>query len=159
VTVPVTPGIVNVLLLMLAGSMGELNTTAISRSVPTPLLCGTTINTAGPPPTVEAGGLVRLPQLMRKAATKRAGETFEIRKIDIEFLSQYLVEIERNTPSTGATLVRAAKVAWEQTSGLIKGMSVSVDLFRIMPREAEAVCSELLTSSFYIVVLNEEAST
>jgi hypothetical protein len=36
---------------------------------------------------------------MRKAATKRAGETFEIRKIDIEFLSQYLVEIVGNTPS------------------------------------------------------------
>jgi hypothetical protein len=36
---------------------------------------------------------------MRKAATKRAGETFEIRKIDIEFLSQYLVVIGRNTPS------------------------------------------------------------
>jgi hypothetical protein len=32
-------------------------------------------------------------------------------------------------------------------------------LFRIMPREAEAVCSESLTSSFCIVVLNEEAST
>ena len=38
-------------------------------------------------------------------------------------------------------------------------MNVSVDLFRIMPREAEAVCSESLTSSCCIVVLNEEAST
>ena len=59
----------------------------------------------------------------------------------------------------GATLARAVKVAWEQTSGLIKGMTVSVDLFRIMAREAEAVCSELLTSSFCLVVQNEEAST
>src|SRR5579864_2107047 len=110
----------NVLLLMLAGSIGSLNTTAISRSVPTPLLCGTTINTAGPPPTVEAGGLVRLPQLMRKAVTKRAGKTFEIRKIDIEFLSQHLIEIVRTTPISWSHACKGSESSAETNLGTHK---------------------------------------
>src|SRR4029077_1878296 len=66
VTVPVTPAIKKLLALMLAGSMGLLKTTAISRLVPTPLLCGTTINTVGGLETIVAGWFATPLQLIRK---------------------------------------------------------------------------------------------
>src|SRR3984957_10846725 len=75
VTVPVAPAIKKVFALMLAGSMDWLNTTAISRLVPTPLLCGTTINTVGT--SEEAGCLAIVPQLMRKTAIRKGVKILE----------------------------------------------------------------------------------
>src|ERR1035438_8388837 len=80
---------------MLAGSMGLLNTTAISRLVPTPSLWGTTIIIVGASATTEAGGLATLLQATRKANTRRAVEPLEKRRIDIRFLSRYLGDFGR----------------------------------------------------------------
>ena len=138
-----------VLELMLAGSMGWLNTTAISRLVPTPLLCGTTIDTAGP---------LRGSRWLGNATTaneksryqKGRREPWRSVRLTYELLSQYLLESETRQVG-GATLGRAAKLAWEQNLGAHRRHEPSVDSFRIMSREAEAVCSESLTSSLCIV--------
>jgi hypothetical protein len=56
--------------------MGCLKSTAISRLVAMPPLSGTTIDTVG---LLERdGGTAPLPQLMRKATARRAGENREI---------------------------------------------------------------------------------
>src|SRR5271154_4954469 len=79
------PAIRNVPLLMLAGSMGWLKSTAISRLVAMPPLWGTTIDTVGPP-AVETGEWATPPQLTRKATTRRVSENREILPIDIQLL-------------------------------------------------------------------------
>src|SRR6478609_4493125 len=75
VTVPVTPATIKVPALMLAGSMALLKTTATARLVPTPLVCGTTINTVGASETIGAGELERPLQPTRRAANRRTVET------------------------------------------------------------------------------------
>src|SRR5579864_4008712 len=75
---------------MLAGSMGLLNSTAIARLVPTPLVWGTTITVAGTAETIEAGGLGTPLQATRKNDIRRAVEPLEKRRVDMGFLSQFL---------------------------------------------------------------------
>jgi len=90
VTVPDTPAIIKLPVLMLAGSMGVLKTTATARLVPTPLVCGTTIKTVGAAETDEEGKegeLERPLQPIRNAANRMAVET--LGRIDILFLEHY----------------------------------------------------------------------
>jgi len=82
------PAIRKVPLLMLAGSIGWLKSTAISLLVAMPPLSATTIDTVGPP-EVETGVLPTPPQLRKNITTRRRGETLESCRIDIRFLSQY----------------------------------------------------------------------
>jgi hypothetical protein len=78
---------------MLAGFMGWLKTTAISRLVAMPPLSGTTIDTVGLA-AVETGGLATPPQLRKKKTTSGAVKTLKRWRIDIQFLPEYLVSAE-----------------------------------------------------------------
>jgi hypothetical protein len=103
------PGTRIVLELMLAGSIGLLKSTATSRVVPIAVIGGTSITTVGPPDV--GGGSTTLPQLMRKAATRREDESLETCEIDIQLLSQYLGEVGRRHQAAGAALIKTAKLA------------------------------------------------
>src|SRR5271170_1953026 len=106
------PAIRNVPLLMLAGFMGWLKSTAISLLVAMPPLSGTTIDTVG---LLEGGGgadwLTTPPQLRKKTTTRGAVKTLESWRIDIRFLSHYLGEFVGNTPSSEPRLSGHAKQA------------------------------------------------
>jgi hypothetical protein len=63
--------------------MGLLNTTAIARLVPTPLVWGTTTTVAGTPETIEAGGFGTPLQATRNTDIIRAVEPLEKRRVDM----------------------------------------------------------------------------
>jgi hypothetical protein len=95
---------------MLAGSMGWLKSTAISRLVAMPPLWGTTIDTVGPT-AVGTGGLATPPQLRKKNTASGAVKILESWRIDIRFLSQYLGEFVGVTPGSKPRLSGHAKQA------------------------------------------------
>src|ERR1700729_3804573 len=82
------PAIKKVPLLMLAGSIGWLKSTAISRLVAMPPLSGTTIDTVGPP-EADTVVLPTPPHLRKNITNRRRVETLESCLIDIRFLSNY----------------------------------------------------------------------
>jgi hypothetical protein len=77
VTVPATPATTKLPVLMLAGSIGVLKTTATARLVATPLVWGTIINIVGAAETSGAGGVDKPLQPMRTLTSRREVATLK----------------------------------------------------------------------------------